>query len=94
MWCRRRRTRRSCRSARAGRRCTRSGLLRHGSGSVRDRRGRRSLQVELRSEVIEAFPEAELIGLPEELSKWLCVPIRRPDLMASVAQYGCVRAHG
>jgi hypothetical protein len=32
------------------------------------------LQVELRSEVIEAFPEAELIGLPEELGKWLCVP--------------------
>jgi hypothetical protein len=46
------------------------------SGSVR---GRRSLQVELRSDVIEAFPEAELIGLPEELSKWLCVPTRPPD---------------
>ena len=50
-----------------------------GSGSVRERRGRRSLQVELRSDVVEAFPEAELIGLPEELSKWLCVPTRPPD---------------
>jgi hypothetical protein len=46
------------------------------SGSVR---GRRPLQVELGSDVIEAFPEAELIGLPEELSKWLCVPARPPD---------------
>ena len=32
------------------------------------------MQVELRSDVVEAFPEAELVGLPEELSKWLCVP--------------------
>ncbi len=32
------------------------------------------MQVELRSDVVEAFPEAELIGLPEELGKWLCVP--------------------
>ncbi len=37
------------------------------------------MQVELGSDVIEAFPEAELIGLPEELSKWLCVPARPPD---------------
>ena len=32
-----------------------------------------SPQVELRSEIIKALPEAELIGLPEEPSKWLCV---------------------
>jgi hypothetical protein len=52
------------------------------------------LQVELRSEVIEAFPEAELVGLPEELSKWLCVPTYcAPWLMASAAQHGCMRAH-
>jgi hypothetical protein len=56
------------------------------------------LQVELRSAVIEAFPEAELIGLPEEaseeLSKWLCVPTYCAILlMASAAQYGRARAH-
>ncbi len=52
------------------------------------------MQVELRSDVVEAFSEAELIGLPEELSKWLCVPAYCAIvLMASAAQYGCVRAH-
>ncbi len=56
------------------------------------------MQVELRSAVIEAFPEAELIGLPEEaseeLSKWLCVPTYCAILlMASAAQYGRARAH-
>ena len=52
------------------------------------------MQVELRSDVIEAFPEAELVGLPEELSKWLCVPAYCAIwLMASAAQYGRARAH-